>query len=61
MTENALKWCMLSPSAVEGPHSVKKTRKWCMLSPSAAARPRGDRKDQKVVHAVTMGCWRTLR
>ena len=32
-----------------------------MLSPSAVEGPRVDRKDQKVVHPVTMGCWRTLQ
>ena len=30
-----------------------------MLSSSAAARPRCDRKDQKVVHAVTIGATKT--
>ena len=35
---------------------TEKTRKWWMLSPSAAARLRSDRKGQKVVDAVTIGC-----
>ena len=40
---------------------TEKTRKWCMLSPLPVERPRGDKKDQKMVHAVTIGCGKTLR
>ena len=35
---------------------TEEARKWCILSPLAQTRPRGDIKDQKVVHAVKMGC-----
>ena len=40
---------------------TEKTRKWCMLSPSAVKGHHGDRKDQKVMHAVTIDYGRTSR
>ena len=59
VTKMTKKGCMLSKWDARGHCGDKMTKKWYMLSPFDARGHRGDKSDQKVVHVVTMGWYRT--
>ena len=54
------KWSLLSPCGAADRALTEKTRKWFMVSPSCYGIPRGDKRDQKMVHGITIMLRNTL-